>query len=278
MKKHTFHSSPKYLGEIKDLAGSVDFILEVVDARAPEKTRNPIIKEIASSRKIILILNKADLAYSEITARWVSCYQKNGLEALSFEPGKPANSIINLINQIKTKALKPRFKRALRIMVAGTPNVGKSTILNSLLKRKAVKTGDIAGITRGKQWIRLKPGLELLDTAGILPPFISQSNRFYVALLGIMPSSQWDPYEVAAWLLREERPHKLIRDMEERYKVKNLAEKNAEDILLTIGAQRGTLRSGGEIDLNRVTEIFLKEFRGGLLGRYSLEKPPETER
>ncbi len=275
MKKHTFHSSPKYLGEIKDLAGSVDFILEVVDARAPEKTRNPIIKEITSPRKNIIILNKADLADPEITGRWLRYYKKTASEALSFEPGKPAASLINVVNQLKDKGAKPRFKRALRIMVVGTPNVGKSTILNTLLKRKAVKTGDIAGITRGKQWIRLKPGLELLDTAGILPPFISQSNRLYIALLGIMPSSQWDPFEVAVWLLGEGRPHKLISDMEERYKASNLSGKNAEDILLAIGAQRGSLRSGGEIDLNRVTEIFLKEFRSGILGRYSMEEPPD---
>ncbi len=273
MRNKLFHSSPKYLGEIKELAGSVDYILEVVDARAPQKTRNPVINEIASRRNAILILNKADLADPVITAKWLSFYKKAGLEALSFEPGKTADSITGVINRLKPKAEKSRFNRARRVMVAGTPNVGKSTILNSLIKRKSLKTGDVAGITRGKQWIRLKPGLELLDTAGILPPFVSESNRFYTAALGILPDSLWDPFEIAVWLIDEARPAGLIDSMEKRYKAENLAGKNAEDILLAAGARRGVLRSGGEIDLNRVTDIFLKEFRGGMLGRFSLEEP-----
>lgn len=276
MNRNKNPGSPRFLNELKEQIKAVNYVLEVLDARAPQSSSNPYIRKITGVKQNILILNKTDLAQKNITLQWLEYYKKQGYKALSFNTGQPASLIFNQLELFNAKPQNERFKRPCRIMVAGTPNVGKSTIINTLLRRKAARTGDRSGITRGRQWIRLKPGLELLDTAGVLPPFINEETRKKLAALGVLPVTQWDPPEIAAWLIDEIRPAGLIDSMEKRYAKKGPdVKKDTESFLRIIGEKRGCLRSGGEADLYQASEIFLKEFRDGQLGGFSLEKPSD---
>lgn len=278
MSGNKYKGSPRYLNEIKEQVKAVNYVFEILDARAPQSTGNRFIREITDNNKSIIILNKSDLAQKDVTERWVDYYKKQGYNAFSFSAGEPSSILYNMLQKLSSQTKKGRFKRPDRIMVAGIPNVGKSTIINSLLRRKAVRTGDRSGITRGRQWIRLKQGFELLDTAGVLPPFLNKETHKMMATLGVLPVSQWDPLETAGWLIDEIRPAGLVAGIKSRFGISEVSNNSSiEEILLAVGAKRGCLRSGGEIDLYQASEIFLKEFREGLLGTFSLEIPPDSE-
>ena len=258
----------------------VDLVIEIIDARVPVSSRNPDIDALASGKARLLILNKADLADEKENARWLRYFKDQGLVAVLTD-ARNRGSVKNLMPSI-TEACREKIERdrargmkerPIRTMVAGIPNVGKSTFINSFSGKAMAKTGNKPGVTRGKQWIRLGGKVELLDTPGLLwPKFEDRTVGENLALIRSINDQILDEEDLALVLikrLREGYPGKLAL----RYK----AEETGTDLayLEEIGRRRGCLRKGGEIDYGRAASILLDEYRSGILGRISLEKAPE---
>ena len=258
----------------------VDLVIEIIDARVPVSSRNPDIDALASGKARLLILNKADLADEKENARWLRYFKDQGLVAVLTD-ARNRGSVKNLMPSI-TEACREKIERdrargmkerPIRTMVAGIPNVGKSTFINSFSGKAMAKTGNKPGVTRGKQWIRLGGKVELLDTPGLLwPKFEDRTVGENLALIRSINDQILDEEDLACVLikrLREGYPGKLAL----RYK----AEETGTDLayLEEIGRRRGCLRKGGEIDYGRAASILLDEYRSGILGRISLEKAPE---
>ena len=260
----------------------VDGVCELLDARIPAASRNPDIDRLAAGKPRLLILNRADLADPEITARWRAYFRGRGLTAVETDAktGKGVKAVPAALREVLRDrraelAEKGQGSRPLRIMVLGVPNVGKSTFINRLAGRKAAVAGDRPGVTRGKQWIAIDNGLEMLDTPGILwPKFDGQEVGEALALTNAIKADVIDRTALAAnFMLRLRRlyPGKL----EERYKFTPDPEKDGYALLEDAGRKRGFLISGGEVDIDRMAAVLLKEFHDGRLGRISLEAPPE---
>ncbi len=258
----------------------VDLVIEIIDARVPVSSRNPDIDALASGKARLLILNKADLADEKENVRWLRYFKDQGLVAVLTD-ARNRGSVKNLMPSI-TEACREKIERdrargmkerPIRTMVAGIPNVGKSTFINSFSGKAMAKTGNKPGVTRGKQWIRLGGKVELLDTPGLLwPKFEDRTVGENLALIRSINDQILDEEDLALVLikrLREGYPGKLAL----RYK----AEETGTDLayLEEIGRRRGCLRKGGEIDYGRAASILLDEYRSGILGRISLEKAPE---
>ena len=258
----------------------VDLVIEIIDARVPVSSRNPDIDALASGKARLLILNKADLADEKENARWLRYFKDQGMVAVLTD-ARHRGSVKNLMPSI-TEACREKIERdrargmkerPIRTMVAGIPNVGKSTFINSFSGKAMAKTGNKPGVTRGKQWIRLGGKVELLDTPGLLwPKFEDRTVGENLALIRSINDQILDEEDLALVLikrLREGYPGKLAL----RYK----AEETGTDLayLEEIGRRRGCLRKGGEIDYGRAASILLDEYRSGILGRISLEKAPE---
>ena len=261
----------------------VDAVCEIIDARIPYASRNPDIDRLAGTKPRLVILNRVDQADPAVTALWRESYRSQGLAVLETDckSGKGVNQFPQAVrsllkDQIEAYAAKGQGTRPLRVMVLGIPNVGKSTFINKAAKRKAAKTSDKPGVTRGKQWITLENGLELLDTPGILwPRFDDPQVGENLAFTGAVRDEILDRETLSANLLIKLRalyPQKL----EERYKFTPKPEMTGFEMLEQAAKKRGFLAGKGEYDLERMSAVLLDEFRGGKLGRISLEKP-ETE-
>jgi len=260
----------------------VDAVCELLDARIPAASRNPDIDRLAGNKPRLIILNRTDLADPAITARWREYFRKQGLTVLETvaHSGKgvkqiPAALRTLLAGKLAALEAKGQGSRPLRVMILGIPNVGKSTLINALAGRKAAIAGDKPGVTRGKQWISIDSGLELLDTPGILwPKFDSQEVGEALALTKAIKAEVVDTEALAAnFMLRLRALYPGL--IEERYKFTPDPEKNGYELLEDAGRKRGFLISGGEVDIERMANTLLKEFHDGLLGRISLEAPPE---
>ncbi len=260
----------------------VDAVVEIIDLRIPMSSRNPDIDELAAGKPRMMILNRADQADPEMTKRWVRYFNDQGFATLETDcrTGKGTNAFAGAVkNLLKDKieyyAAKGQVGRPVRLMVVGIPNVGKSTFINKVAKRKAAITSDRPGVTRGKQWISLGNGLELLDTPGILwPKFESQRVGENLAFTGAVKDEIMDRGTLAANLmvrLREFYPSRI----EERYKFTPDPDVNGYDLLEMAAKKRGFLISCGEYDYERMAAVLLDEFRGGKLGRITLERPEE---
>ncbi len=260
----------------------VDAVCELLDARIPAASRNPDIDRLAGDKPHLLVLNRADLADPAVTALWRDYFRNAGLAVLETDArsGKgvrlfPAAVREILRDKLAALAEKGQSGRPLRIMILGIPNVGKSTLINQLAGRRAAVAGDKPGVTRGKQWISIDGGLELLDTPGILwPKFDSQEVGEALALTNAIKADVIDRTALAANFmirLREIYPGKI----EERYKFTPDPQKNGYELLEDAGRKRGFLISGGEVDIERMAVTLLKEFHDGKLGRISLELPPK---
>lgn len=260
----------------------IDIVIEIVDARLPLSSRNPKIDEIAGAKPRLLLLNKSDIADPDITAQWERYFLKKGIPTLAISStGNKKLSFIFakcreiLADKIQKQKEKGITNRSIKVMIVGVPNVGKSSLINKLSGRKSAITGDRPGVTRGKQWIRLDNGIELLDTPGILwPKFDDDQVGKKLAFTGAIKDEIMDVEELACHLLvffKENYPLKLT----ERYKMTDFEDMQSYEMLTLLGRKRGFVVSGGEIDTERAARILLDEFRGAKLGNITLEKPSD---
>ena len=257
----------------------VDMILEIRDARIPASSLNPDITELGKNKRRIILLNKADLADEEATKRWTEALSRQNAAVIAADSRSTAGmkAVRRLLDQVsEEKAQKDRTRgilnRPARIMVAGIPNVGKSTLINSLAGRASAKTGDKPGVTRGNQWIRLGKGLELLDTPGILwPKFDDPAVGMRLALTGSINDDILPVEDLAAegiMLMRSRYPGALTEKYGDLPEDPRLA-------LESIAILRKLLKKGGEADTEKAAARFLDDLRKGRLGRVTLEEPSE---
>ena len=269
---------------ISDNLKLVDVVVELLDARLPLSSRNPEIDKIVGDKPRLLVLNKADIADTAITNQWIDFFSGKGLTAISVDSqsGKGFSAIAPAIDKI----MKDRFERdkargiqrhAVKLMVVGIPNVGKSSFINRLSGRSAAKTGDRPGITTTKQWIRIAGKYELLDTPGILwPKFESPEVAQRIAFTGGIKDEIMDIEELACSLLGYLKDNYKIQ-LIQRFKLDEEAmELEPFDLLEAIGRNRGCVISGGNIDTFRTASLVLDDFRGAKIGSITLETP-ETE-
>ena len=261
---------------LQDQLKAVDAVIELCDARAPMATRNPDLENLTRSKARILILNKADLADDQETARWVENFRKQGLTAIRFNSnGGKTREILSKIEAATKPAVERAaargVKKTVRLMVIGIPNVGKSTFINRLYGSGITKASDRPGVTRSNQWVKLNPYLELLDTPGMLPPRMDdQEGARLLAYLGSIRDQIMDTEELAGQLLL----HLLkIRPDSVRSRFK-LPEEEFDDPQIVIEAAckaRGWLISGGRPDVDRASALILDEFRAGKTGKITIQ-------
>ena len=262
----------------------VDLVAEVVDARIPVSSRNPDIDELVGSKPRIIILNRADQADPAQNRAWGDWVRAQGFTVLetSAKDGKGVNQFsaaarAALKDKLEQWKAKGQVGRPIRAMIVGVPNVGKSTFINQVAKRKSAKAGDRPGVTRGKQWVSVDASLDLLDTPGILwPKFEDQSIGLNLAFTGAVKDEIMDVETLACHfmdLLNRRYPGAL-----ERYKIQADPEAQGWELLERAARKRGFLVSGGEPDTERMSKILLDEYRGGKLGRFTLETPEDVRR
>ena len=260
----------------------VDAVCEILDARIPRSSRNPDIDRLAAGKPRLVILNRTDLADPQITARWRRYFESQGLAILETDAksGKGVREFAPSVRRLLRDKLldyeaKGQVGRPLRVMILGIPNVGKSTFINKVAGRKAAIAGDRPGVTRGKQWISIDAGLDLLDTPGILwPKFDSQEVGEILAITNAIKADVLDKETLGANFmlrLRALYPQALT----ERYKFEPDPDANGFELLEQAAKKRGFLVSRGEYDIERMANTLLGEYHEGKLGRLSLETPDD---
>ncbi len=268
---------------IEENLAMVDAVCEILDARIPYSSRNPDIDRLAGDKPRLVILNRADLADPQMTARWRKYFESRGLAILETDAksGKGVGTFAPAVRRLLKDKLaayeaKGQVGRPLRVMILGIPNVGKSTFINKVAGRKAAIAGDKPGVTRGKQWINIDQGLDLLDTPGILwPKFDSQEVGEMLAITNAIKADVLDKETLGANFmlrLRELYP----KAIEERYKFVPDPDMNGFELLEQAAKKRGFLVSRGEYDIERMANTLLGEYHDGKLGRLTLEAPPDA--
>ena len=266
---------------IEEHLKAVDVVAELLDARIPVSSANPMVEEIVSGKPRIIILNKADLANPRATDQWISYYEKKGIPVLPMSVGNSKNKkkllqvIRDTAEPILAKWKRRGMKsRSVRLMILGIPNVGKSSLINFLAGTAATRTANTPGHTRGKQWVRLSEGLDLLDTPGELwPKFDDQTAALRLAATGAIAGDVFNASEVVAELmssLAKTSPEIL----KEQYNIEN-PDQDPQVLLEQAGRRRGCLLPGGNIDFDRAEMVVLRDFRNGKLGRITLDPIPE---
>ena len=260
----------------------VDAVCEIVDARIPMSSRNPDIDSICGAKPRIIVLNRMDLADPNATKRWASYFKNKGMAVLTTDckSRKGISDFTPAARAACTEKLERDAKRGmnrpLRGMVVGIPNVGKSTLINQISGRKGAKAENRPGVTRGKLWVTVDSGLQLLDTPGILwPKFEDPEVGMMLAYTGAVKEGVIDIEELACRLM--ELLHKFYpQTLRERYKVDAPAGTPGWELSEMAGRKRGYLVSGGEVNTERMSKVLLDEFRGGKLGKFTLEMPEES--
>ena len=255
----------------------VDLVVEVIDARIPCSSRNPIIDQLVGDKKRIIILNKSDLADAEENKAWSEFFKQEGnlVLAMNCMSGMGANQLIRLLEKIRDDKNKDAArKKPLRMMIVGVPNVGKSSLINRLTGKKSAKTGNKPGVTRGKQWLNLGNDMQLLDTPGILcPKFEDPEVGLNLAFCGAIKDEILDIATLCLELIKvlQVRYPELLM---ERYKLTELGE-TALDTMELIAKKRGFILSGGRIDYERTGKTVIDEFRSATIGHITLEQVEE---
>ncbi len=269
--------------QIEEKLKLIDAVVEILDARIPVSSKNPDIETITKGKPRIAVLNKADLADEKVTKEWVSFYREQGIEACLADcaKGKGVNETIAAVKRALSDKIasdsEKGMNRSIKLLVAGVPNVGKSSYINRLSGRASAIVGDRPGVTRGQQWIRLKNGIELLDTPGILwPKFEDQTVGLHLAFTGSIKDEIMDTEELACLLAEFLNAH-YREEFCARYKLENTEGLPGFELVEALGRKRGFVISGGEIDFLRASNILLDEFRSAKIGRISLERPGDLE-
>ncbi|MCR5176463.1 MAG: ribosome biogenesis GTPase YlqF [Anaerovibrio sp.] len=267
---------------ITDNLKLVDVVIELLDARIPYSSANPMIQEIIADKPKVVALNKADLADPAATKEWIAYFKAKDIKAVAVDAtqGRGIKQLVQLTEDLarsKTEKLvsKGAKPRAARVMILGIPNVGKSSLINRLAGSNKAKTADKPGVTRAKQWIRLGSQLELLDTPGILwPKFEDMNAGLKLAFTGAINDEAIDR-ELITGVFLETMLRSYPERLAERYKIKEELPDKPEDLLELIGRKRGCLLKGGIIDMEKAQRIVLTDFRSGKLGAISLDRPTD---
>lgn len=267
--------------EVTEKLKLVDIIFELVDARIPYSSRNPMIDEIIQHKPRLVLLNKADMADPSATKEWISYFADKGIKALAInsQAGEGMKNIVQASHEIlkekfdrlKAKGVNPR---AIRAMIVGIPNAGKSTLINRLAKKNIAKTGNTPGVTKAQQWIKVGKEMELLDTPGILwPKFEDQEVGMKLAITGAIKDTLLNLQDLTVYSLRfleQAYPERL----KERYKLEALPDdENVVDMFDHIGELRGCLMAGGIVNYDKVSELVIREIRSEKFGRITFERP-----
>lgn len=260
----------------------VDVIIEVLDSRIPLSSRNPDIDKLAGNKSRIIILNKEDLADPQITAQWIRYYEQRGYIVMGFN-SISSTGLDKVLSSIDRAFLDTKYKlekkgilaRAPRIMIVGVPNSGKSSLINKLSGKKSAQTGDKPGVTKGKQWVRIRGNLEMLDTPGILwPKFEDEKVSLMLAFTGTIKEDVLNIEEVGFEFIRFMKKN-YFQNLKDRYSLVSESDSETINIMNEIAINRKFLIRGNEIDYFRTAKAVLNEFRNGQLGKISLETPPK---
>ncbi|GEN54163.1 ribosome biogenesis GTPase YlqF [Halobacillus faecis] len=264
--------------EVAEKLKLVDFVIELVDARAPLSSQNPMLHNTLQEKPKMMVLMKKDLADTQITNEWIEHFKERGIPSVAIEANQKQDvqKVVQLakelgkekMDKLKAKGIRPRASRA---MIIGIPNVGKSTLINRLANKKMAKTGDKPGVTTKQQWIKVKKEFELLDTPGILwPKFEEEEVGYRLAAIGTIKDQILPKEDVAAYVLNF--LHQSYQDrLEERFSLENVDD--MMEAFEAIGKKRGCLESGGRVNFEKVSDIILQDLRTGKLGMITLERP-----
>ena len=275
--------SPGHMKKTRELIQQnlklVDAVIEVIDARIPLSSRNPIIDELIKGKPHLIVLNKSDLADGSVSKEWENYFRQKGIRAFSMNcmSGSGIKNLFRILESMSEEKNRDRFmQKPFRLMIVGVPNVGKSSLINRMTGKKSAQTGDRPGVTKGKQWLKLKNNMQLLDTPGILwPKFEDPKVGLDLAFCGCIKDEVLDVPTLAMELigvLAENYPQML----KERYKLEETAETPLEN-MESIAVKRGCILPGKRIDYERIGRIVLDEFRGGKIGRITLENPGQSK-
>ncbi len=264
--------------EIEEKLKLVDVVVELVDARAPEASQNPMLHDVIAQKQKIIVLMKKDLADPFKNQAWIHHFQGKGIDAVSMDVGNKLDiaTMIQLVQKTGIKAQERMIakgvqQRAVRALIAGVPNVGKSTLINRLANKRIAKIGDKPGVTKKQQWIKVKNQFELLDTPGILwPKFEDPLIGKKLAIIGTIKYELVPNQDVAAYLIDYVHTH-YPDALQERYGL--AVGDDMWENFVHIGRKRGALESGGNVDMDKVAEVILRDFRSGRLGKITLESP-----
>lgn len=267
----------------------IDAVIELIDARVPYSSRNPMIDNILRGKPRLIVLNKADLADPQATERWIAHFKDQGCDCIAVDaaggasvgaiPGRVKALVAPHLERMAARGMMKT--RAVRALIVGIPNVGKSTLINRLAGRSAAATGDRPGITKGQQWIKVGGEMELLDTPGILwPKFDDQAVGYRLAVIGSIREEILNLEDIAFFALKTLAP-KYWEAFAERFGLEGGPPEDPDDpvqiaeVLEEIGRKRGCLVRGGRVDLEKASGVLLRDLRAGKLGRITLEEPGE---
>lgn len=283
MAQQNIHYFPghmqKALRMMEGYIKTVDLVVELLDARAPESSRNPLLKSLVGAKPCLLLLSKDDYADPEVTSRWLEYYKQHGLIAISGNLKKDrfvnilASASRPLLEKKRAKEQRVGMKpQPVKVMIIGIPNVGKSTLINNIGGKKVAQVGNKAGVTRAEQWIKLNQDFLLLDTPGILPMnYPTKEQAIRLAILGSMREDVLPTYDLGCYLIDYLR-QKYSKSLQNRYEIEDLASLTNDDVLLHIANKRYLLDQK-EPSLERAAYLLIKEFKDGVVGRYSIEEP-----
>ena len=267
--------------EIGEAMSKIDIVFELVDARCPEASRNPILNELIGTKPRIIILNKSDLADEKVNKMWIDYYKKDNQSAILSDSikGTGVKEIVKVAYEIMSEKLKKQESKGLiggniKAMIVGIPNVGKSTLINKIAGKQTASTGNKPGVTKKNQWIRLDERLQLLDTPGVLwPKLDNEVCARHLSYVEAVKDEVVDIEEIAV-NLADELAKSYKKELYERYKISDsFTYEMSYELLEEIGRKRGCLIKGGEIDYTKAANILIDEFRSGKIGRISLERP-----
>lgn len=260
------------------MKAGLDVVIELLDARLPGSSANPLLAQLTAGKPNLKLLNKQDLADPERTALWLAEYNgRPDTRAIGLDASvtAPARALISACRELAP--LRGGMAKPMRVLICGIPNVGKSTLINTLLGKRAAKTGDEPGITKIEQKLVLENDFYLFDTPGMLWPRIAvEQSGYNLAASGAIGRNAFDEEEVALELLARLRTHApYVALLDARYKLGDVADLSDEELLTAIGRKRGAVQSGGKVNMQKAAEVLIYEFRQAVLGRITLETPAE---